>query len=354
MPPPHLMMPANLSAPQICTILSHAHQLKRFSTPWLQPASAGPQAPRNKGRNLRLPSPSLFTKTVSLMFSKRSIQTRVAAETSGVLLGGRALFLGREGIQLSVNESPRDTAHVIGGMCQGIFARVGDHSEIEELAKHSPVPVINTLSSFWHPTQVLADLLTLHENAHLFPKVEEPAAAAEVAPEEGKKKKNKLPELPPLTIAYVDDSASVLHDMLEVWDKVKELGCDKGIWWGVDPKEAVKGADVVITDTWISMGQEAEYAERVAAFQGYQVTEALCAEGGAKPHWKFLHCLPRKAHEVDDEVFYGPRSLTIMALFDLVIGKWTFDRPSLAHQAVVAPVEGSAEVASPGTETTSQ
>ncbi|KAJ7589218.1 ornithine carbamoyltransferase 1 [Mycena floridula] len=341
MPPPHLMMPANLSAPQICAILSHSHQLKRFSTPWLQPASAGPQAPRNKGRNLRLASQSLFNKTVSLMFSKRSIRTRVAAETSSVLLGGRALFLGREDIQLSVNESTRDTARVVGGMCQGIFARVGDHSEIEELAKHSPVPVINALSSFWHPTQVLADLLTLHENAHLFPKVEEPAAAAEVAPEEGKGKKkskprydnSKLPEHPPLTIAYVGDSANVLHDVLvtfprlgrqlrvatpenekyrapkEVWDKVKELGCDKGTWWGVDPKEVVKGADVVITDTWISMGQGAEYAERVAAFQGYQVTEALCAEGGAKPHWKFLHCLPREAHEVDDEVFYGPRSL---------------------------------------------
>ena len=106
-----------------------------------------------------------------------------------------------------------------------------------------------------------------------------------------------------------------------VWDRVVELGCDKGIWWGADPKEAVHGADVVVTDTWyvllfgnphptlnslsirrISMGQEHEKAERLAAFQGYQVTEKLCAEGGANPDWKFMHCLPRKENEVDDEV----------------------------------------------------
>jgi len=89
---------------------------------------------------------------------------------------------------------------------------------------------------------------------------------------------------------------------------------------------------VVVTDTWISMGQEAEKEERLKAFKGYQVTETLCREGGANPDWKFLHCLPRKADEVDDEVFYGPRSLvfpesdnrkwTIMALFDLLFGKW--------------------------------
>lgn len=87
-----------------------------------------------------------------------------------------------------------------------------------------------------------------------------------------------------------------------VWDRVLELGCDKGIFWTEDPREAVHGADVVITDTWISMGQEAEYAERVKAFKGYQVTEKMCKEGGAKDDWKFLHCLPRKPHEVDDEV----------------------------------------------------
>jgi len=117
-----------------------------------------------------------------------------------------------------------------------------------------------------------------------------------------------------------------------VWDRVKELGCDKDIFWTDNPYEAVRGADVVVTDTWISMGQEAEKAQRLRDFQGFQVTEKLCKEGGANPDWKFLHCLPRKSNEVDDEVFYGSRSLvfpeaenrkwTIMALFDLLIGRW--------------------------------
>lgn len=133
------------------------------------------------------------------------------------------------------------------------------------MAKHSPVPVINALSSYWHPMQILADLLTLHEHSHLFPS----ASSVPSSPtSEG------LPTLKPLTIAYLGDSTNVLHDMLvtfprlghslrvgtppaaayqcptPVWDRVKELGCDKGIWWGSDPREAVHGADVVITDTW--------------------------------------------------------------------------------------------------------
>lgn len=183
----------------------------------------------------------------------------------------------------------------------------------------------------------MADLLTLHEHAHLFdPNVSPPP----VTKDKRGTHKASLPELRPLTVAYVGDSANVLHDMLvtyprlghtlrvaspeqyraptQVWDRVKELGCDQGIWWGSDPKEAVKDADVVVTDTWfvvpkllrnilniwcrISMGQEAEKEERLKAFAGYQVTEELCAEGGANPQWKFLHCLPRKQHEVDDEV----------------------------------------------------
>ncbi|KAF8063515.1 ornithine carbamoyltransferase 1 [Lyophyllum atratum] len=358
---PHLMTLADLSVPQIKRLLAHSHHLKQVSLPWLEPQGS---IAREKMQKLRLPSQSLFNKTIALLFAKRSTRTRLAAETGATLLGGRALFLGRDDIQLGVNETPRDTARVVGGMCQGIFARVGEHEEIEELAKHSPVPVLNALSSFWHPTQILADLLTLHEHAHLFaPATTEVHEVAEQEEEKGKGKKPKkaekpkggvLPELRPLTVAYVGDSANVLHDMLvtyprlghklriaspeqyrppvEVWDRVKELGCDEGIWWGTDPKEAVKGADVIVTDTWISMGQEAEKEERLRAFHGYQVTEELCREGGANPGWQFLHCLPRKSHEVDDEVFYGPRSLvfpeadnrkwTIMAAFDLLFGKW--------------------------------
>jgi len=340
---PHLMTLADLSGPQINRILAHSLQLKRRSTPWLLPQISG-----TKKHKMRLPSQSLFGKSIALLFSKRSTRTRLAAETSAEILGGNTIFLGRDDIQLGVNESPRDTARVIGGMCQGIFARVDEHEEIEELAKYSPVPVMNALSSLWHPTQILADLLTLHEHADRF------GVTPELSVDSSTQSSPLLPRLPALTVAYVGDSANVLHDMLvtyprlghqlrvaspkqyrapsQVWDRVVKLGCDKDIWWGEDPKEAVRGADVVVTDTWISMGQEAEKAERLQAFKGYQVTEALCREGGAKPGWQFLHCLPRKPDEVDDEVFYGPRSLvfpeadnrkwTTMAVFDLLFGKW--------------------------------
>ncbi|KAF8530115.1 ornithine carbamoyltransferase [Hysterangium stoloniferum] len=357
---PHLLTLADLTTPQITRIIQHSLALKQTCEPWLVPQGLPPR--------LRLPSQSLFNKNIALLFSKRSTRTRLAAETASELLGGSALFLGREDIQLGVNESLRDSARVIGGMCQGIFARVGDHSEIEEMTKYSPVPVLNALSSLWHPTQILADLLTIHEHAEMFhPAQVEPAPIDPLSldpppPTADSQKKEKkpfftaLPALPALTIAYLGDSTNVLHDMLvtypryghklqiatppapqyqcpePVWDRVKQLECDKLIEWSNDPKAAVKGADIVVTDTWISMGQEAEKAQRLQDFKGYQVTEALCREGGAKEDWKFLHCLPRKPDEVDDEVFYGPRSLvfpeadnrkwTIMALFDLLFGKW--------------------------------
>ncbi|KIY74210.1 ornithine carbamoyltransferase, partial [Cylindrobasidium torrendii FP15055 ss-10] len=347
--PPHLMTLADLTVSQIRGLISHAYQQKAISEVWMAPQRSGSQSKRLQ---TRMPSQSLFNKSVALLFSKRSTRTRIAAETSTTLLGGKTLFLGSEDIQLGVNESLRDSARVIGGMCQGIFARVGDHSEIEQLAKHSPVPVINALSSLWHPTQILADLLTLHEHAHLFSPAPEPPLGATSA--RRRRGPAPLPRLPPLTVAYVGDSANVLHDMLvtyprmghtlriaspakyrapkAVWDRVVELGCQSNIHWSADPQEAVHGADVVITDTWISMGQEAEKEQRLKDFAGYQVTEKLCRDGGARDNWVFMHCLPRKQDEVDDEVFYGPRSIvfpeadnrkwTIMAVFDKFIGRW--------------------------------
>jgi len=125
---------ADLSPSQINNVVSHAHYLKHVSLPWLSPQQRGAKPPK-----LRMPSQSLFSKSIALLFSKRSTRTRLSAETAAVLLGGKALFLGREDIQLGVNESTRDTARVIGGMCQGIFARVGDHSEIEVSKRSTPV-----------------------------------------------------------------------------------------------------------------------------------------------------------------------------------------------------------------------
>lgn len=131
MRPPHLMTLADLSPQQINKVITHASHLKHVSLPWLAPQRRWSKDSGDNRPKLRMPSQSLFNKTVALLFSKRSTRTRVSAETASVLLGGRALFLGREDIQLGVNESIRDSARVIGGMCQGIFARVGDHEEIE-------------------------------------------------------------------------------------------------------------------------------------------------------------------------------------------------------------------------------
>jgi ornithine carbamoyltransferase len=131
---PHLMSLADLTAPQLKRLIQQAHVLKHVSQPWLAPSAPG----ANPHRDLRMPSQSLFNKHVALLFSKRSTRTRVAAETAAGILGGRALFLGRDDIQLGVNESARDTARVIGGMCEGIFARVGEHSEIEVRALACP------------------------------------------------------------------------------------------------------------------------------------------------------------------------------------------------------------------------
>lgn len=124
--PPHLMTLADLSVPQIKRILNHSLHCKRRSQSWIAPQKTGV-----KKDKMRLPSQSLFGKSIAIMFSKRSTRTRLAAETSVELLGGKTIFLGKDDIQLGVNESLRDSARVIGGMCQGIFARVGEHEEIE-------------------------------------------------------------------------------------------------------------------------------------------------------------------------------------------------------------------------------
>lgn len=288
---------------------------------------------------------SIKDQTIALIFSKRSTRTRVASESSLATLGGHPMFLSPSDIQLGVNESLLDTTHVISSMVDGIMARVGDHSEIETLAQYSKVPVVNALSSRFHPTQILADLLTLLEvNA-------EPGAPLP-----------PLSKLAGLKVAWVGDSNNILNDMLVayprlgmhlsvaapsgeayardpvVWDLMEKglaqmpSGEPKGeVEWCHDPAHAVRDADYIVTDTWISMGDEASKDQRLRDFAGFQVTEALGKQGNAKPDWKFLHCLPRKAEEVDDEVFYGPRSLvfpeaenrkwTIMAIFDWLYGR---------------------------------
>ncbi|WFD20166.1 ornithine carbamoyltransferase [Malassezia caprae] len=327
---PNLLTLADLSVNEIEGVLQRSAQFKRTV--------------KGTALGVRDLERSLERKTIAIIFSKRSTRTRVASESSVAALGGHGMFLAPSDIQLGVNESLFDTARVVSSMADGIMARVGGHHEVEGLANESAVPVINALSSRFHPTQILADLLTMLEldgTAHGAP----PSLQSLI----GKK------------VAWVGDSNNILNDMIVtyprlgmhlsiaapqgpayerdpvVWDLMQkglaELPSQHTpgqIEWLHDPHQAVCDADFIVTDTWISMGDEAQKDQRLRDFQGFQVTEELARRGGSKPDWKFLHCLPRKAEEVSDEVFYGPRSLvfpeaenrkwTIMACFDWLFG----------------------------------
>ncbi|KAK9727762.1 ornithine carbamoyltransferase [Basidiobolus ranarum] len=291
-------------------------------------------------------------KSVAMIFSKRSTRTRVASETATAYLGGHAMFLGSQDIQMGVNESLLDTAVVVSSMVNGIMARVGAHEEILELAKYSTVPVVNALTDKYHPTQILADLLTLHEvyandqgdnldasyRAHL------------VHPEE---------TLPGLKVAWVGDANNILHSMMVALPKLgihlsiatpskyhpdedvleiakKEAAkSNTKLSFTSSPLEAIREADVIVTDTWVSMGQESEKAQRLEEFAGYQITIDMINKGKPNENWKFLHCLPRKPEEVDDEVFYSKNSLvfeeaenrkwTILAVFEALFAKGEFE-----------------------------
>ncbi|ROW16927.1 hypothetical protein VPNG_01304 [Cytospora leucostoma] len=258
---------------------------------------------------------SLTGKTVAMMFSKRSTRTRVSTEGAVALLGGHPMFLGSGDIQLGVNESLYDTSVVISSMVSAMVARVGPHSDVAGLAEHSSVPVINALSDDFHPLQTIADFLTIHEAF--------PSSTKQGLGLEG------------LKVAWIGDSNNVLFDLASGCIK---LGVDIAVaspqGYGIPeamkkhilsaangvsspgkleettvPEEAAKNADILVTDTWVSMGQEAEAQRRLKAFAGYQITNDLAKRAGAKEGWKFMHCLPRHPEEVHDEVFYSDRSL---------------------------------------------
>ena len=268
---------------------------------------------------------ALERKSIAMLFTKLSTRTRVSTESAVATLGGHPMFLGRNDIQLGVNETMHDTSKIISSMTSGIVARVHAHSDVVDLARHSSVPVINALSDAFHPMQTIADFLTVYE---AFPK------------DRGRTGTLPLDGVPGLgleglKIAWVGDANNVLFDLATAAAKLgvhvavatpKSHGIPKPMRELVSksaeeaqsgmklsetnqPEEAVKNADVIVTDTWISMGQEAEKAEKLRKFEGFRVTADLAKRGGAKDKWRFMHCLPRHQEEVSDEVFYGPRSL---------------------------------------------
>jgi ornithine carbamoyltransferase len=243
-------------------------------------------------------------RTAALVFHKPSLRTRVSFTTGMHELGGDAVDLSAVEVSEHGRESVPDVAHVLSGMCSLIVARTFSHALVKELAAHASVPVINALTDDSHPCQILADLYTL--------------------------KRHGL-DLDRMTVAWVGDGNNVLHSWLEaatIFGFTLKIAVPDGfepdgrrfleaerraggriVRWR-DPRDAVSGADVVYTDTWTSMGQEAEAAWRRVAFAGYQVNESVMAL--AAPDAVFMHCLPaHRGEEVNDAVLDGPQSIAL-------------------------------------------
>ncbi len=248
--------------------------------------------------------PLLQGKVLGLIFSKPSLRTRISFEMAMRHLGGDALFISPNEIGLGKRESIADIARVLSGYVQGIMARVFEHEHILELAKWADIPVINGLSDYNHPCQAMADILTIKEN---------------------------FGTLQGLNVTFIGDGNNVAVSLLHIctklgvnfsianpegYDICKEavdLAKDfvvisqSKINFYRDPHEAVRGADVIYTDTWTSMGQEEETKIREKVFPPYQVNQALVSE--AKPEVIVLHCLPaHRGQEITDEVADGPHS----------------------------------------------
>ncbi|PNV84021.1 MAG: ornithine carbamoyltransferase [Sulfurimonas sp.] len=240
----------------------------------------------------------LKNQTLAMVFEKSSTRTRVSFETGIFQLGGHALFLSNRDIHLGRGEPVKDTARVISSMCDMVMIRTFEHSKIEEFAAYSKVPVINGLTDSYHPVQLLADYMTLVEyNAH------ENLVAAYVG--DGNNMTHswmmlaaKLGfELRVATPKGYEVDTKILQEAL---DFAKESGAIIKIM--NDPKEAVKGATVVTTDTWVSMGKEDEKEKRVKIFEGFMVDDEMMSL--AQRDAKFLHCLPAyRGLEVSEELF---------------------------------------------------
>jgi ornithine carbamoyltransferase len=239
-------------------------------------------------------------KTLAMIFTKSSTRTRVSFEVGMYQLGGQALFLSNNDIQIGRGETIYDTAHVLSGMVDGIMIRTFKHSDVEDLAKYGSIPVINGLTDDQHPTQMLADLLTIKEHKG---------------------------DLKGLKLCYVGDGNNVANSLLQACAKagmdvaigspadytcpdkyVKQAQKDAEITGSkilmtTDPFEAAEGADVIYTDTWTSMGQEEEKAEREKVFKGiYQINDKVMEV--AKPDCIVQHCLPaHREEEITAKVF---------------------------------------------------
>ncbi len=242
--------------------------------------------------------------SLAMIFEKPSTRTRVSLEVAAAELGGHALYLSASELQLGRGETIADTARVLSRYVHGITARVYSHHTVMQLARHARVPVVNALSDWEHPLQILADLQTMRQ---------------------------RFGRLEGLRVAWIGDGNNVCNSLIlasaimemeialasppgygpkdQILEQAKELGGLTVVL--TDPEEAANGADVIVTDTWISMGDEGQEAERLRVFGKYQVNEELMQL--AAPKAIAMHCLPaHRGQEITDEVMDGPQS----AVFD--------------------------------------
>ncbi|MBT6634044.1 MAG: ornithine carbamoyltransferase [Gammaproteobacteria bacterium] len=241
---------------------------------------------------------TLKNKTLAMIFDKSSTRTRVSFEAGMTQLGGQSLFLSEKDIQLGRGEPITDSAIVISSMVDAIMLRMSSHEDIVEFSKHSSKPVINALSDESHPCQILADLMTYQEHRGSI---------------KGKK------------IAWIGDGCNVCQTYMQaaaIFDFDLSIATPPGygpsndfiekyktnISYFENPNDACRGADLIVTDVWTSMGQELEIKQRETAFKGFQVDQKLM--GRAKDNAIFMHCLPAyRGKEVSAEVIDGEQSV---------------------------------------------
>jgi ornithine carbamoyltransferase len=257
------------------------------------------QEHKSTGRN----APLLAGKTLALIFEKPSLRTRVSFTIAMTHLGGSSMMLRQEEVGMTTREPIEDVARVLSRMCDGIMAHTFEHAKVTELAKWASIPVINGLTDFSHPCQAMADVLTIEEHFGSL---------------EGK------------TVAFVGDGNNVARSLAvacgkfnmrfviatpagyelpeEDVDRIMSQVPEMDFVVTREPSEAVRDADVLYTDTWVSMGQEMEKAKRIRDFAGFQIDEKLLS--AAPEHAVVLHCLPAyRGLEISEGVIEGKRSL---------------------------------------------
>lgn len=271
----HLLKMLDLSTDEIIDILNLADQLKYE-------------------RKHGIPHPRLKGKSLGMIFQKASTRTRVSFETGMYQLGGNPLFLSSNDLQIGRGEPVQDTARVLSRYLDGIMIRTFEQKEVEDLAKYGSIPIINGLTDFCHPCQILADLMTIREFKGSFDGLKMCFIG------DGNNMANSLivgclKVGMAVSIACPDD----YQPPREILDFAAGYNCFE---MTNVPLDAAKNADVVITDVWASMGQEGEAEKRRKAFAGYQINDEIMA--AAKPDAMVLHCLPaHRGEEITEEVF---------------------------------------------------